>query len=563
MKSTYTILHLEDERIDHEIILEYIKRTSLAVNVIHVTNRDDFINTLLTTPLDLVLSDYHLPGFNGAEAIKIIREKLSLIPVILVTGYLGEELAVKLLREGADDYILKDNLGRLPIAIERALREYGNKLELKRVQELNSQIIEQVGLGIFHLSSEGKFLYANEYMKKFLGIDEHLLENQTLVSFIYDDRVYNSNVLTSLPINKEKKLHFRVKCSDGTFPWVECRIKKTHNDLLIGACLNITKFKYQEQKLFWKSKSLEILSYLTKLPLELKDIRARIKVLSQHITKHLNATQVTLCFIGKDNEYELIHYTNDSQQTTFEIDNRYQKIQEVNYLNHQLKAIDNHNVHVVAIPFVIDSCHLATITIFIAKKLASKKDLLSFANSLMVNSINFFEKNNEAIELAYLDELTKLPNRKYFYSYIEYLHQKAARQHESYIVFYVDLDNFKQINDNLGHDIGDKCLIEFSDILKDNIRKSDFCARIGGDEFCIISDTFISECESITTAQRLIDAVNNNSNFSLTYKVTVSIGIAKFPDNGIIISELIKNADTAMYQAKKLGKSQYQIYSSS
>ena len=563
MKSTYTILHLEDERIDHEIILEYIKRTSLAVNVIHVTNRDDFINTLLTTPLDLVLSDYHLPGFNGAEAIKIIREKLSLIPVILVTGYLGEELAVKLLREGADDYILKDNLGRLPIAIERALREYGNKLELKRVQELNSQIIEQVGLGIFHLSSEGKFLYANEYMKKFLGIDEHLLENQTLVSFIYDDRVYNSNVLTSLPINKEKKLHFRVKCSDGTFPWVECRIKKTHNDLLIGACLNITKFKYQEQKLFWKSKSLEILSYLTKLPLELKDIRARIKVLSQHITKHLNATQVTLCFIGKDNEYELIHYTNDSQQKTFEIDNLYQKIQEVKYLNHQLKAIDNHNVHVVAIPFVIDSCHLATITIFIAKKLASKKDLLSFANSLMVNSINFFEKNNEAIELAYLDELTKLPNRKYFYSYIEYLHQKAARQHESYIVFYVDLDNFKQINDNLGHDIGDKCLIEFSDILKDNIRKSDFCARIGGDEFCIISDTFISECESITTAQRLIDAVNNNSTFSLTYKVTVSIGIAKFPDNGIIISELIKNADTAMYQAKKLGKSQYQIYSSS
>ncbi|MEO8617130.1 MAG: response regulator, partial [Luteolibacter sp.] len=123
MKTAPRILHLEDDRVDARLIRDTLKEAGLEAAITHVSNRAEFEAALARDAPDLILSDYRLPGFSGEAALEMSRSAPTEIPFIFVTGALGEELAVSLLRSGATDYVLKDRLSRLAPAIERALAE--------------------------------------------------------------------------------------------------------------------------------------------------------------------------------------------------------------------------------------------------------------------------------------------------------------------------------------------------------------------------------------------------------------------------------------------------------
>ena len=121
------LLHLEDSEPDHALALAYLQRGGLAVQATRIESRAEF-EAALVRPWDVVLSDYHLPGFTGVEALRLLRERgaaevseLALLPFILVSGQIGEDTAVEAMRNGANDYLLKNNLARLAPAIERAM----------------------------------------------------------------------------------------------------------------------------------------------------------------------------------------------------------------------------------------------------------------------------------------------------------------------------------------------------------------------------------------------------------------------------------------------------------
>jgi len=172
-------------------------------------------------------------------------------------------------------------------------------------------------------------------------------------------------------------------------------------------------------------------------------------------------------------------------------------------------------------------------------------------------------KNQKTIEkLAYYDALTGLANRTLFKDRIDKAIQNAKRNNEQLAVLFLDLDHFKLINDTLGHTIGDKLLIYVSQLLGKQIRESDTLSRFGGDEFVILLSSVESKISAQEVAKKIVDALQEKHNIA-THQlyITSSVGISLYPENGTTADELIRNADTAMYEAKNDGRNKYKIYS--
>lgn len=162
---------------------------------------------------------------------------------------------------------------------------------------------------------------------------------------------------------------------------------------------------------------------------------------------------------------------------------------------------------------------------------------------------------------AEYDSLTNLPNRILFNDRLQQSIKHAQRYHEKIALLFLDLDNFKQVNDSLGHDFGDKLLINIANILEHSIRESDTVARLGGDEFTIILDKFKNSDILVDIIQKIIKSININHIIrGKEIYTSFSIGVSIYPDDGEDTTTLLKNADTAMYKAKALGKNSYQFY---
>jgi diguanylate cyclase (GGDEF)-like protein/PAS domain S-box-containing protein len=163
-------------------------------------------------------------------------------------------------------------------------------------------------------------------------------------------------------------------------------------------------------------------------------------------------------------------------------------------------------------------------------------------------------------ELAYTDELTQLASRAHFYQYIAQLIKTCERNKHTFALLYLDLDNFKDVNDSLGHDVGDVMLQKIAERLKRSCRDIDFVARLSGDEFCIL----VSRAEgdyAATVAQRCLTEVSQPIELAARQLTpTCSVGIAHFPCDGEDVSTLLKVADTSLYSAKASGKNQYAFY---
>ncbi|BAY30047.1 response regulator receiver modulated diguanylate cyclase/phosphodiesterase with PAS/PAC sensor(s) [Nostoc carneum NIES-2107] len=163
--------------------------------------------------------------------------------------------------------------------------------------------------------------------------------------------------------------------------------------------------------------------------------------------------------------------------------------------------------------------------------------------------------------IAMHDPLTGLPNRAYFMQQLDYA--IACRQHYDnyfYSILFLDLDEFKAINDNFGHDTGDKFLIEISKKLKAKLRWGDFIARLGGDEFVILLEDIKDFRGAARIANQVIASLKqpvlvNGHHLSCS----VSIGISTISKNDKLPEELLRKADAAMYQAKAFGKNRYHI----
>lgn len=171
------------------------------------------------------------------------------------------------------------------------------------------------------------------------------------------------------------------------------------------------------------------------------------------------------------------------------------------------------------------------------------------------------EKEKEIKLLAYHDPLTGLPNKRYFNEVLNQSIKEFKETNRRMAVMYVDLDNFKMINDTMGHPVGDDLLIQVSGRIKKALRKSDMLARVGGDEFIILIRSMKKLNDINIVADKIIK--NLNEYFILNEQehfITASLGIAIYPLDGEDADTVIKNADIALYESKAKGKNKYEFF---
>ena len=169
--------------------------------------------------------------------------------------------------------------------------------------------------------------------------------------------------------------------------------------------------------------------------------------------------------------------------------------------------------------------------------------------------VKLFETYQQVKQLAETDSLTKLPNRYFFDESLKLAITNNRRNDHTLALLLFDIDNFKLINDNFGHDVGDLLLKKNVAKIKKCLRGNELFARLGGDEFAITLSNLQNSEQALLVAQRIISAMQTPIEIATTtINSTVSIGIALHPCNGKTSEELFKYADIAMYRAKKLGK---------
>ncbi|MDI6817308.1 MAG: PAS domain S-box protein [Actinomycetota bacterium] len=173
------------------------------------------------------------------------------------------------------------------------------------------------------------------------------------------------------------------------------------------------------------------------------------------------------------------------------------------------------------------------------------------------------KKSEELItHMAYYDPLTNLPNRMFFTERLDSAISYAHRNKEMLAVLFLDLDNFKKVNDTLGHCMGDQLLQDVSCRLQECLRESDVIARFGGDEFVLLLTQINCAQDAAQVAQKIFEAIKPPFDLDgREFFTTTSIGISLYPNDGQDARFLLKNADAALYYAKEQGRNNFQFYS--
>jgi len=428
--SPLRILLIEDSLEDTELTVRELKRGGLEFDWRRVDTELALARACSEFEPTMVLSDYAMPGFDGLSALKLVRELRPEVPFIFVSGTIGEETAIQSLRSGANDYILKSNLSRLPTAVKRALRdaaEGAQRLETEEALRLRDRAVEASVNPVLIVSATDPampIVYVNHAFEQVTGYsrDEMLGQNCRLLQGTDRNQPELEKIRRAIAEQKDGRALLRNYRKDGS--------------------------------LFWN------MLYVTPV----RDPRSN---------------QVTH-FVGVQHD-----------------------ITEIKRYQEELEHQANH------------------------------------------------------------DALTGLANRNLLRDRLEQGLRVAHRYGRACTVAFIDLDNFKLINDSLGHDIGDQVLKIVGERLAACIREGDTVARLGGDEFVLLVTEHGRDSGRLRVAQRVIVAISQP--FAIEqreFKVTCSIGIASFPQDGTDADTLLRNADTAMYRAKDLGRNTFQLYSS-
>ncbi len=235
MEATLNLLLLEDVGSDAELVEHELRRSGFQLNSRRVESREDFLRELTDGPTDIILADYALPQFSALEALQLLNEVRSKVPLILVTGSNSEEVAVRCMQEGAEDYILKSSLKRLPSAVQRTITKCradnqppATETALRRSEEQYRLITENTRDLICLLDLDGNFLYATPSFELVLGIPAGNLLASTCTTLIHPDdaRAFRETMDESLFFHESRTAELRFRHSHGH--WITFETAASH-----------------------------------------------------------------------------------------------------------------------------------------------------------------------------------------------------------------------------------------------------------------------------------------------------------------------------------------------
>ena len=375
--------------------------------------------------------------------------------------------------------------------------------------------------------------------KSLLGSDNVWLDN-----IHPDDKARVFDFISTLDFNIRKVCYYRFLHKRGDYRWIrEDMIKKPESDndpeRIISSWIDVTDYKVREQQLRSAQQHLAEVQKIAKMGNWHWDCSTNALLCSHEICNifaiPLEESTSIRPFIRKVNPkdrktcFSTIRSAFRSQ-SHFTLECRIQNADDT--VQHiQIKANLKTNTH--------GQITSVTGTLLDISEQKHTERVLSRQRSSMVF-------------LAHHDSLTNLPNRICIQDWMDKALHKAQASATNVAVMLIDIDNFKMVNDNYGHLIGDQFLVEFANILRSAIDKKHLIGRLSGDEFVVIIDNDKSADEIARFARNIIDQFNKPITIDQRqFFLTPSIGISMFPDNGKAGDELLRTADVAMYVAKK------------
>ena len=418
--------------------------------------------------------------------------------------------------------------------IERELIETG-----KRYRAL----LEHLPVGVYRSTPEGRIIEANQALANILGYKDVSELKKINVNDLYVKKIDRIEHLKKLEKSSTFFSEFELKRRDNTTIWVRDyprAIRGPKGDIIFydGILVDITERKKTEEALKQSERdyrelfenahdAIIIFSIKDEIILDVNQracelygfskeefIGMSLESISKNVALRKSRVKKTL-ERGVYHNFESIHYRKDGTEMILEING----------------AIVNYK---------------------------GKKAILSINRD--ITERKRMEKTIR--DLAYQDHLTGLPNRLVLNDRLKMAIAHAQRKAQKLALMFLDIDQFKDINDTLGHRIGDILLKDIATRLKNLLRKTDTVARMGGDEFVILLPEITREENAIKIAEKILKTIQKPyviENHKLF--ITTSIGIAFYPKDGEDVDTLMKNADFAMYQAKNKGKNNYQCYS--
>ncbi|HXA44555.1 MAG TPA: response regulator [Candidatus Angelobacter sp.] len=276
IKSPLHILHLEDDPNDAALIQSTLEAGGIAYTTTCVQNRDDFVAALESGGIDLILSDFSLPDLDGLSAVEIVRTGWPDLPVILVSGSLGEERAIDSLKSGATDYVLKERLTRLIPAVRRAMQEVEERAGNRRTEETLREteqrlqiIFSQSPLGIALVGVDGLPVLTNAALQKMLGYTDEELCRMPFTDFTHTDDCAKDMELYQQLIQGTRRsyqIEKRYIRKDGRMVWARLSVSVAREaagrvKFAIGMVEDITDRRHLEAQ-FIAAQKMEVLGQL-------------------------------------------------------------------------------------------------------------------------------------------------------------------------------------------------------------------------------------------------------------------------------------------------------------
>jgi PAS domain S-box-containing protein len=289
MKTELKLLLLEDDISDAELIQKFLSRSGLVFKTIIASDKPEFAAAVRKDTFDVILADNSLPQFDATEALKFLHEQNIDSPFILVTGMVSEEFAVDILYQGADDYILKNNLSRLPSSIARAIEKRKSKKEKLKAEaaliqsERRYRTLFQKNLaGIYQSTTDGKIIDCNNSFCKMLGYDSPAELRKVPAKNLYFSDMDRSNMMTRLQ-NEQYLFNYEalLRRKDGEPLYVIENIslidnKETGRQTFEGIMINITERKKAEEDLRKSEEKYRLLFEENPLPAWVTDNQAKV-----------------------------------------------------------------------------------------------------------------------------------------------------------------------------------------------------------------------------------------------------------------------------------------------
>lgn len=565
MTESVQILVVEDQETDYRLLDRRLKAQLVNCETVWARTQDDLTAALPRHDWDLVITDYALPDTDIRRMLQLLIDVLPEVPIILLSGVIGEQPAIDLLHQGVEDFVRKDNPRRLGPAVRRALRNREESRARRKAQQAledseqryrllyedlrrsEARLVEAqtvARIADWELAPDSDREHWSEAVYRLLELPDNTPAGPaTWFDLIHpDDREEVMHALqTALREGTRYAAEYRVITPRGNRIWINCQANPVQDAAgrflrLSGVVQDVTarrRFEDEQRQATTVFENTAEGVYVTDAEGKILNVNPAFTEIMGYAIEDVRGKTPEMWRSGRHDEDFFRRMAQD-----LDAHGRWQG------------EIWNRRKDGSLFP---EWLNISVV----------RDDAGRIVNYVAVfTDITAIKRSQEELEhLAHYDALTGLPNRLLLQARIAHAIEHARRAQSSLGLMFLDLDHFKNINDSFGHSAGDKLLRLVANRLIHCVRRDDTVARISGDEFVLLLESVNDAAKSARVAEKVLETFNEPFEFDgRSVHVSASMGICAYPRDGQDVQTLLRNADAAMYRAKEQGRMTYQFY---